>query len=103
MADLLDWHVQEARGAGKSYADPACRVFPVEIIAIRHVREWLELPMPRIDHPLMHGNLATMRPQTNWPQHEFAAGLERQARSHSYRRANQCASIPSCLGFPHEW
>lgn len=81
MADLLDWHLQEARGAGKNYDDPACRIYPVEIIAIRHVREWLELPMPRVDHALMHGNLAAMRPRTPWPQHELAQALERQTRA----------------------
>ena len=79
--DLLDWHLSEARSAGKSYDDPACRVFPVEIIAIQHVRQWVDLPMPRVDHPLMHTNLATMKPSLSWPQHELAAALERQLRS----------------------
>tara|TARA_R110002096_G_scaffold19232_14_gene64436 strand:+ start:742 stop:1563 length:822 start_codon:yes stop_codon:yes gene_type:complete len=81
MVDLLDWHLSEARSAGKSYDDPACRVFPVEIIAIQHVRQWVDLPMPRVDHPLMHTNLATMKPSLSWPQHELAAALERQLRS----------------------
>jgi hypothetical protein len=81
MADLLDWHLQEARGAGKNYDDPACRIYPVEVIAIRHVREWLDLPMPRVDHALMHGNLAAMKPRTPWPNHELADVLTRQTRA----------------------
>lgn len=81
MADLLDWHLTEARGAGKSFDDPACRIYPVEIIAIQNVREWTELPMPRVDHPLMHGNLANMKPSLSWPQHELAQAFARRTRS----------------------
>lgn len=81
MADLLDWHMKEAHGAGKNYDDPACLIYPVEVIAIHHVRIWLELPMPRVDHPLMHGSLAQMTPRTAWPHHELAVILERQARA----------------------
>lgn len=81
MSDLLDWHLKEARGAGKNYEDPACRLYPVEIIAIQNVREWTELTMPRVDHPLMHSNLATTKPSLSWPSHEFATALERNTHS----------------------
>ncbi len=81
LEDILDWHLKEVRGSGKSYADPACRIYPVEVIAIRHVREWLELPMPRVDHPLMHGPLVTTKPSMSWPQHDLVRMLERQTRS----------------------
>ena len=81
MEDLLYWHMQEARGAGKSYDDPACRLYPVEVIAMQNVREWLELPPVRVDHPLMHGTLSQMTPQTAWPHHELANILERQTRA----------------------
>jgi len=81
MADLLDWHLQEARGTGKKFDDPGCRLYPVEAIAMSNVRDWLELPKVRIDHPLMHSNLGQMTPQTPWPSHELAAALERQARA----------------------
>ena len=80
LEDLLDWHLQQARGSGAAYDDPACRLYPLEVIAVRHVREWLELATPRVDHPLMHHNLGTMAPRTPWPEHEFAARLERQSR-----------------------
>lgn len=81
LEELLDWHLQEARGAGKNYDDPACRMYPVEVLAIQSVREWLELETPRVDHPLMHGNLAIMRPRTPFVGHELAVRLARQARA----------------------
>lgn len=32
---LLDWHLSEARGSGSALADPACRVYPLLVIADR--------------------------------------------------------------------
>ncbi|MCK5940848.1 MAG: hypothetical protein KAI24_02665, partial [Planctomycetes bacterium] len=80
LADVLDWHLEQARGSNATFDDPACRLYPLEVHAVRHVREWLELPVPKVDHPLMHGNLGKMRPGTPWPQHELVRQLERLAR-----------------------
>lgn len=82
LADLLDWHLKEARSAGKNWDDPGCRIYPVEVLAIQNVRHWIDLPMPRVDHPLMHGNLAQMKPSNQWPRHELANALARQTRAH---------------------
>lgn len=81
LQEICDWHLQNARGTGSVYADPACRLYPLELHAIAHVREWLELPTPKVDHALMHGNLGTMRPRTPWPSSELVARVERLARS----------------------
>jgi|GEM_PF-3313932 len=77
LGDALDWHLQQARGSGTDFDDPACRLYPLEVLALQNVREWLELPKPKIDHPLMHGNLGKMRPRSPWPQHQLARRLER--------------------------
>ncbi|MFN3243983.1 MAG: hypothetical protein ACE37K_20930 [Planctomycetota bacterium] len=79
LADVLDRHLQQARGSGADFDDPACRLYPLEVLAILNVRAWLELPSPRVDHPLMHGNLGKLRPSTPWPQHDLARRLERLA------------------------
>lgn len=77
LVDALDWHLQQARGSGADFDDPSCRLYPLEVLALQNVRRWLELPAPKVDHPLMHGNLARLRPPTPWPQHELVRRLER--------------------------
>ena len=79
LADALDWHLQRTRGPGADFDDPACRLYPLEVLAVCSVRAWLELPTPKVDHPLMHGNLGKMRARTSWPQHDLARRLERLA------------------------
>ena len=78
LTELLNIHLEGTRGAGAPFDDPPCRLYPIEVLAVRQVREWLDLPMPKVDHPLMHTNLATMAPVHAWPQHELVARLERQ-------------------------
>lgn len=77
LADALDRHLQQARGSGADFDDPACRLYPLEVLALQNVRAWLELSTPKVDHPLMHGNLGKLRPKSPWPQHDLARRLER--------------------------
>jgi hypothetical protein len=42
-------------------------LFPAEILAIRAVRKSLDLPMPKVEHALMHTNLVTTAPEGDWP------------------------------------
>ena len=78
---LLDLHLEQTHGAGAWFDDPALRLYPVEVLAVRAVREQLGLPMPKVDHPLLFTNLATMALPRGWPQHELVARLERELRS----------------------
>jgi hypothetical protein len=78
LADLLDLHLEGTQGAGAPFDDMACKLYPVEALAVRAVRDWLELPTPKIDHPLMHTNLGQMQPTRPWPQDEFVQRLERE-------------------------
>jgi hypothetical protein len=78
LAALLDLHLDQTKGAGATFDDPGCRMYPVEVLAVRAVRQWLGLPMPKVDHPLMFTNLVTMAPSTPWPQHELVTRLERE-------------------------
>lgn len=80
LVDLLDVHLDGTKGAGAPFDDPACKLYPVEVLAVRAVRDWLGLPMPKVDHPLMHGNLAYMQPTRPWPPHELVQALERELR-----------------------
>ena len=80
VCQMLDLHMQLAKNKGSAFDDPACQLYPVEAIAIRHVRDWLELPTPKIDHPLMHTNLCTMVPDPKWPADKFVERLERLLR-----------------------
>lgn len=78
LAQLLDLHLEGTRGAGASFDDPPCRLYPVEVLAVRAVREWLGLTMPKVEHPMMFTNLGTMVPARAWPQHELVQRLERE-------------------------
>lgn len=80
LATLLDLHLEGTRPAGAPFDDPGCKLYPVEVLAVRSVREWLSLPMPKVDHPLMHGNLVQMAPSGAWPKHELLQRLERELR-----------------------
>jgi hypothetical protein len=76
LASLLDLHLEGARGSGSPFDDPPLRLFPVEVLAVRAVREWLGLPMPKVEHALMFTNLVTMAPRGPWPRHELVQRLE---------------------------
>jgi hypothetical protein len=78
LAELLDLHLEGTRGAGATFDDPPCKLYPVEVLAVRAVREWLGLAMPKVDHPMMFTNLGTMLPARAWPQHELVRRLERE-------------------------
>lgn len=80
LAAALDAHLDGARHSGGPFDDPACRLYPVEVLATKVVRESLGLPMPKVDHPLMFTNLGTMAPRTPWPQHDLVRQLERELR-----------------------
>lgn len=80
LADMLDLHLEQTSGAGATFNDPACQLYPVEMIAVRHVRDWLGLTTPKVDHPLMFTNLVTMVPDAPWPTHELVQRLERELR-----------------------
>jgi hypothetical protein len=80
LAVALDAHLDGARQAGGAFDDPPCRLYPVEVLATKAVREALGLPMPKVDHPLMFTNLGTMAPRTPWPQHDLVSQLERELR-----------------------
>ncbi|MBL8731464.1 MAG: hypothetical protein JNN13_03750 [Planctomycetes bacterium] len=77
LAEVLDGHVASTSGPGAMFDDPGCKLFPVEVFAVRSVRRWLELPMPKVEHALMFTNLATMAPVGPWPTHELAQQVER--------------------------
>ncbi|MEO6596769.1 MAG: hypothetical protein ABIP94_18635 [Planctomycetota bacterium] len=81
LAALLDVHLEQTRGAGSTFDDPPCQLYPVEIMAVRNVRQWLGLSTPKVDHALMFTNLATMTPDGPWPLHELVQRLERQLRN----------------------
>jgi hypothetical protein len=80
LAEILDLHVKEVRGPGSCFDDPACRLYPVEVLAVRAVRRWLDLEMPKVDHPLMFTNLGTMEPRTKWPRSDLVDRLMQLAR-----------------------
>jgi hypothetical protein len=80
LADLLNLHLEGTAPAGAPFDDPGVKLYPVEVLAVRAVRDWLGLSMPKVDHPLMHTNLATMAPTRPWPQHELLSQLERELR-----------------------
>ncbi|MFY9342382.1 MAG: hypothetical protein WAT39_07825 [Planctomycetota bacterium] len=80
LADLLDLHLEAVRSKEPLFDDPACWLYPVEVLAVRAVREWLELPMPKVEHPLMFTNLGQMVPARPWPRHELVQRLEQELR-----------------------
>ncbi len=80
LAGLLDLHLQQTHGQLSSFADPPSRLYPLEVIAVRQVREWLGLPTPKVEHALMFTNLVTMRPDPKWPRDDHVSELERMLR-----------------------
>ncbi|HEX6810878.1 MAG TPA: hypothetical protein VF384_04570 [Planctomycetota bacterium] len=81
LVQLLDVHMKLARGSGPPFDDPPCQMYPVEVLAIRSVRDLLGMPTPKVDHALMFTNLVTMMPQAPWPADELVQRLERELRS----------------------
>lgn len=75
LANLLDLHLQQVRDKKAPFDDPPCQLYPLEVFAIRHVRDWLDLETPKVDHPLMFTNLATMTPDPAWPKNELGERL----------------------------
>jgi hypothetical protein len=80
LAELLDLHLEQTAPAGAPFDDMPCKLYPVEILALRSVREWLGLAMPKVDHPLMHTNLVTLAMPKAWPTHELVQRLEIELR-----------------------
>lgn len=78
LAAMLELHLQRARAGKAPFDDPAARLYPFEALAIQHVRDWLGLSTPKIDHALLFTNLGQMRPTTPWPEHDLARRLERE-------------------------
>ncbi len=80
LATTLDLHLESVRGRGATFDDPPCQLYPLEVLAVRSIRQWLDLPMPKVEHPLMFTNLVTMTPDPPWPAHDFVVRLERELR-----------------------
>jgi hypothetical protein len=80
LAELLDLHLDGVAPAGAPFDDMACKLYPVEILALRAVREGLGLALPKVDHPLMHTNLVMMAMPKAWPRHELVRQLETELR-----------------------
>lgn len=77
QAAVLDLHLEQVQGAAATFNDPPCQIYPLEVLAVRAVREWLSLPNPKVEHPLMFTNLATMQPDPQWPTSDTVVRLER--------------------------
>lgn len=80
LADVLDLHLEQTHGAGSTFYDPPCRLYPLEVFAVQHVRQWLELGNPKVEQAMMFTNLATMKPTGPWPSNDLVQRLERQLR-----------------------
>ncbi|MCA8964069.1 MAG: hypothetical protein H6838_09540 [Planctomycetes bacterium] len=80
LAEVLDLHIDEAQRRGGTFDDPGLQLYPAEALAVLEVRDWLELPRAKVDHPLMHTNLVTMKPSRTWPSHDLATALEQELR-----------------------
>lgn len=80
VGKLLELHLQQVAGKDAMFDDPACQLYPLEALAVRRVRDWLDLPTPKIDHPLMFTNLVTMSPDPAWPAHDLVRRLEHELR-----------------------
>jgi len=78
LADVLDLHLEQAGAHSGVFEDPPCRLYPVEVLACIKVRQWLELPIPKVEHALMFTNLVTMKPRGAWPSHRIVTRLERE-------------------------
>lgn len=81
LAEVLDLHIAGAQRRGSDFDDPAMQLFPAEALAVLRVRDWLELPPVKVDHPLMHTNLVTMAKSARWPEHTITSALARALRA----------------------
>lgn len=80
LAALLELHLQQARAGRAPFDDPAARLYPFEVLAVRRVRDWLGLATPKVEHALLFTNLGQMQPTTPWPAHELVQRLEQELR-----------------------
>lgn len=82
LAGALDFHLDETRGSpgnAAAFDEPGVMLFPAEALAVRAVRRELDLPWPKVEHPLMFTNLVTMAPEGPWPTDSLLARIERAA------------------------
>ncbi len=79
LALVLDLHLEQAHDRGV-FDDPGMQLYPAEVLAVLATRAWLDLPCPKVEHPLMHTNLVTMTPGRAWPEHDLTSALDRELR-----------------------
>lgn len=85
LHDVLDVHLDKTapqRPAPNEFEDPPSFLYPVEVLAFLAVRATLGLHSPKVEHPLMFTNLATMAMPPRWPAdellHRIAVVLKRR-------------------------
>lgn len=85
LHDVLDVHLDQTapqRPVANEFEDPPAFLYPVEVLAFLAVRAALGLHSPKVEHPLMFTNLATMAMPPRWPADEL---LQRIAAVHRRR------------------
>jgi hypothetical protein len=88
LASLLDLHLERTHGvpgARAAFDEPGVMLFPAEVLAVRAVRQSLELPWPKVEHALMYTNLATADLygsdlHRTWPVDPLLSRLQRALR-----------------------
>lgn len=79
LPDLLDLHLDQTRGSPgvpAPFDEPSVWLYPAEMLAIRAVRRELELPWPKVEHPLLFTNLVTMPVAGAWPTDSLLQRIE---------------------------
>jgi len=70
LKDVLDVHLDKTspqRPVPNEFEDPPSFLYPGEVLAMLAVRTTLGLHCPKVEHPLMFTNLATMTMPPRWP------------------------------------
>ncbi len=87
MSEMADYHLSQSADADgdgdwKEFEDMAYWLFPVELLAVLRLREWLGIPVVKLTHPLFNAtSLGRLCPTPKWPQHDVLDAVEKKFRS----------------------
>lgn len=82
LQELCDLHLSCTRGtpgAAADFDEPGVMLLPLAVLAVRAVRRSLDLPTPKVEHPMMFTNLVQTAPAGAWPEDPWLARLLERA------------------------
>ncbi|MUZ74914.1 hypothetical protein GOZ90_19685 [Agrobacterium vitis] len=88
MSEMADYHLSQSKDAGMSetewyeFEDMSYWLFPVELLAVLRLREWVGIGNPTLSHPIFSVTpIGSLYPSPEWPKDEVLDTAEAKFRS----------------------